>query len=100
MKRLVSAITITVVLSSLAVAQSNKQPGPKSDNKESGGIVQPAAVANPVAGSGTPGRISKWSGVFGSSTFTISDSNITEDKFGKVGVNTSSPTSPLTVQGM
>jgi len=31
---------------------------------------------------------------------SVGDSNITEDKFGKVGIGTSTPTSPLTVQGM
>ena len=53
-----------------------------------------------VAGSGTPGFISKWAGVFGTSTFTLGNSNIFEDKFGKVGIGTTTPTSPLTVQGM
>ena len=100
MKRLAFAITIIGLLISLAAAQSTRQAGVKSDNEKAAGIVQPSATPNAVAGSGTSGRISKWLGVFGSSTFTIGDSNITEDKYGKVGVNTANPTSPLTVQGM
>jgi hypothetical protein len=38
--------------------------------------------------------------VLGSNTFPLGDSNIFEDKFGKVGISTASPTSPLTVQGL
>jgi hypothetical protein len=82
-----------------AVAQSTGQAQPPSDKRESISGVH-ASAANQVTGSGTPGRISKWNGASGSSTFTIGDSNILEDKFGKVGINTASPTSPLTVQGM
>jgi len=59
-----------------------------------------AAAANPVVGSGTVGRLSKWAGVSGTSTYTLGDSNIFEDKFGRVGIGTTTPTSPLTVQGM
>jgi hypothetical protein len=51
-----------------------------------------------VTGSGTTGRLSKWVGVPGSSV--LGDSVIFEDKFGKVGIGTTTPTSPLTVQGM
>jgi hypothetical protein len=46
------------------------------------------------------GRISKWTGVSGTNTYELGDSNIFEDKFGKVGIGTTSPTSLLTVQGM
>ncbi len=56
--------------------------------------------ANPAVGSGSAGRIAKWSGVIGTNTFTLGNSSITEDKFGKVGIGTTSPTSPLTVVGM
>ena len=52
-------------------------------------------VATNVTGQGTVGRISKWL-----SLNSIGDSNINEDKFGKVGIGTATPTSPLTVQGM
>lgn len=59
-----------------------------------------AAALSSVGGSGTPGYVSKWLGVSGTSTFVLGDSNIFEDKFGKVGIGTSTPTSLLTVQGM
>jgi hypothetical protein len=58
------------------------------------------AVSGSVTGGGTPGRLSKWAGTSGSSTFVLGDSNIFEDKFGKVGIGTTTPTSLLTVQGM
>src|SRR6266542_4123170 len=98
MKKL-CAITIIMLLINLAAAQSTKQANAKSDNKESGGKVQPAAAGS-VTGSGTPGRVAKWAGTSGSSTFVLGDTNIFEDKFGKVGIGTPTPTSVLTVQGM
>jgi hypothetical protein len=58
------------------------------------------AASNPVVGSGTPGRISKWTGVEGTNTYSPGNTNIIEDKVGKVGSGTTSPTSPLTVRGM
>jgi hypothetical protein len=51
-----------------------------------------------VVGSGTVGRLTKWIGF--NSNSTIGDSTIFEDKFGKVGIGTDSPTSTLTVAGM
>src|SRR5213592_4363352 len=99
MKRLLCATTIIMLLVNLAAAQSTKRANAKPDNQGSGGNIQPAAT-NTVTGSGMPGRLSKWVGTTGSSTFVLGDSNIFEDKFGKVGINTASPTSPLTVQGM
>src|SRR6185295_4342611 len=53
----------------------------------------------PVFGNGSLGRLTKWTG-FTSSNSAIGDSNIYEDKFGKVGIGTTSPTSLLTVQGV
>lgn len=52
-----------------------------------------------VFGSGTLGRLTKWTG-FTSSNSTIGDSTIFEDKFGLVGIGTDSPTSKFTVAGM
>ena len=52
----------------------------------------------PVTGGGTLGRLTKWTG-FTSSNSAIGDSSIYEDKFGKVGIGTDSPTSRLTVAG-
>ncbi len=67
--------------------------------KDKSKTITPAAAGS-VTGSGTTGRLSKWSGVSGSNTFTLDDSNIFEDKFGKIGIGTTTPTSLLTVQGM
>ena len=52
----------------------------------------------PVTGGGTLGRLTKWTG-FTSSNAAIGDSSIYEDKLGKVGIGTDSPTSKLTVAG-
>jgi hypothetical protein len=57
------------------------------------------AAATPVAGGGTSGQIGKWIG-FDGPTSVIGDSTITEDKFGRIGIGTTAPTSPLTVKGM
>lgn len=65
-----------------------------------GQALAPQAGSTPVTGSGMTGRLSKWTGVSGVNTFTLGDSGIFEDKFGKVGIGTLTPTSMLTVQGM
>ncbi|HEV8483789.1 MAG TPA: hypothetical protein VGV87_09590 [Blastocatellia bacterium] len=63
-------------------------------------IMTAASAANlQVFGNGTPGTMTKWTG-FTSSNSTIGDSNVYEDKFGKVGIGTTAPTSLLTVHGM
>jgi hypothetical protein len=58
----------------------------------------PAAASPAVVGTGTTGRLTKWTGF--NSTSTIGDSTVFEDKFGKVGIGTDSPSSTLTVAGM
>jgi hypothetical protein len=62
--------------------------------------VTPNATSNPVVGGGSAGQITKWTGVDGSNTYTVGDSNIFEDKYGKIGIGTTAPTSLLTVKGM
>jgi hypothetical protein len=57
-------------------------------------------AAQSVSGSGTTGRIARWVGVEGANTFVLGNSTIFEDKFGKVGIGTDTPTSPLTVMGL
>ena len=57
------------------------------------------ATAVPVVGGGTSGQISKWTGFNGPSS-VLDDSNITEDKFGRIGIGTPAPMSLLTVAGM
>jgi len=49
-----------------------------------------------VTGSGTLGRLTKWTG-FTSSNSVIGDTGIYEDKYGKVGIGTDTPGSKLTV---
>jgi hypothetical protein len=64
--------------------------------------ITPTVAAGPnltVMGGGTVGRLTKWTG-FNSSNSFIGDSTIYEDKFGKVGMGTDTPTSKLTVAGM
>jgi hypothetical protein len=51
-----------------------------------------------VLGSGTIGRLTKWTGLT-SSNSSIGDSTIFEDKDGNVGIGTDTPTSRLTVGG-
>ena len=64
------------------------------------GVSPSAAGPNvTVLGSGTIGRLSKWTGFTSSNSF-IGDSTIFEDKFGKVGIGTDTPASRLTVAGM
>jgi hypothetical protein len=98
MRRHICTLAILLLLVNLTLAQSTRQAGTKK--KEASANLQPAAAGNPVTGSGTPGRLSKWTGVDGSNSFSLGNSNVFEDKFGKIGIGTASPTSPLTVQGM
>jgi hypothetical protein len=98
MKRQICTLAILLLLVNLTLAQSTRQAGTKQD-KETRAKLQAAAASN-VTGSGTPGRLSKWTGVDGSNSFSLGNSNIFEDKFGKVGIGTQTPTSLLTVQGM
>jgi hypothetical protein len=92
-QKLFALISLWALLASWSMAQ---QPAKQSARQ----IIAPNAAGNPVVGSGLAGRISKWTGVDGTNTFTIGNSNIFEDKFGKIGIGTQTPTSLLTVQGM
>jgi hypothetical protein len=100
MKRLICILAILIVTFNLSQAQSRRQPGVGKVNQESSNSIQPTAAGNAVTGSGTPGRLSRWTGVDGSNTFTLGNSIVFEDKFGKVGIGTTTPTSLLTVRGM
>jgi hypothetical protein len=92
-RRVFSITLLFVFLTGAAFAQE-----PTKQKKQT---FAPSAGSNPVVGSGTTGQIPKWLGSDGSSTFTIGNSNIFEDKFGKVGIGGApSGTSLLTVRGM
>ena len=91
----------------LAKARSGKRPSfslmPENRNPTLNepvlSITPAAAPTLPVTGTGTLGRLTKWS-AFTATNSVIGDSTIYEDKFGKVGVGTDAPGSKLTVAGM
>ena len=58
-----------------------------------------AAANLTVLGSGTVGRLTKWTGLTSNNSF-IGNSTIFEDKNGLVGIGTDTPTSRLTVAGL
>jgi trimeric autotransporter adhesin len=91
-RNLPAAIAIVMALLISTVEGQTQTAGKKS--------VAPAAANTPVTGSGTVGRLSKWTGADSSNSFTLGNSIIFEDKFGKVGIGTTTPTSTLTVVGM
>jgi hypothetical protein len=94
----ISLLTILLLTCGTSFTQTLSKP--KAPDRISQSAVAPAATGNPVTGSGTTGRLAKWTGSDGSNTFTLGNSLIFEDKFGKVGIGTITPTSTLTVQGM
>jgi len=92
-------------LSMLLAQQRKGKPGgfslmAKSRNTVSSGAGRNSITATgpnlTVTGSGTLGRLTKWTG-FTSSNSAIGDTGIYEDKFGKVGIGTDTPGSKLTV---
>ncbi|HEV8482180.1 MAG TPA: hypothetical protein VGV87_01370 [Blastocatellia bacterium] len=87
-----------------AEARSGSLPASSGSAKASGPFfnIAPAAATGaslPVTGSGTLGRLTKWAG-FTSSNSVIGDTTIFEDKYGKVGIGTDTPTSRLSVAGI
>ena len=89
-----------LLLASYAVATHAQNSAPTNQPAaKKGGGVQPAVANLPVLGSGTIGRLTKWTGLTSGNSY-ISDSTIFESKFGQVGVGTDTPTSKLSVQGM
>jgi hypothetical protein len=98
-----TCFALIVILLALAASPDFAQNSSTRKREANKAARQPGvapAATNPVTGSGSPGQLTKWTGVEGTGTFTIGDSNITEDKFGKVGIGTRTPTSLLSVQGM
>jgi hypothetical protein len=85
----------------LARARPGRRPGfslMPSVNGSAFSLSPAAAPSLPVVGSGSVGRLTRWTG-FTSSSATIGNSTIFEDKDGRVGIGTDSPTSRLTVAG-
>jgi hypothetical protein len=87
----------TLTHAGLAQAQNsvNKRPNPVAPQN----ITTQAATPTPVTGSGVSGQLPKWAGN-SSTSYVLTNSIISEDKFGKIGIGTPAPTSKLTVQGM
>jgi hypothetical protein len=85
----------------LAQARSKRRPAfslMPSVSASAFSLSPATAPSLPVVGSGTVGRLTKWTGL-SSSNATIGNSTIFEDKDGNVGIGTDSPTSRLTVVG-
>src|SRR5258708_17834551 len=112
-------LVITVLVLNLTVAQT-QTPGARLNQASShpaGFSLMPASRAPKrstsdfafastaaggslqVLGSGTVGRLTKWTGATSSNWF-IGDTTIFENKNGLVGIGTDTPTSKLTVAGM
>src|SRR5215813_8134551 len=89
MNRTFNTILLAVIAAFLLVSL----PGQGRSQQTSSTTKSQAGTA--VQNDSTPGRIAK----FNERGF-VGDSNITEDSSGKIGVGTTTPTSPLTVQGM
>ena len=98
-QRLITLLLVTALLVA-GVQGQDQAKKKKSGAKQSVQAITPAATQGSVVGSGTPGRVSKFTGVSGTNTYVIGDSVITEDKSGNVGVGTALPTSKLSVAGI
>jgi hypothetical protein len=101
----VRTLVCAALLIGAALTPSGLAQNPSSRTLQQGkgqtqsAIEAQAATPAPVTGSGIPGQLPKWAGN-SSTSYALSDSIITEDKTGKIGIGTIAPTSKLTVQGM
>jgi hypothetical protein len=92
------ALILLAAYGRVAQAQTGATANPHPTARQS--IALQATGANlPVQGSGTIGRLTKWTGLTGSNSL-IGETTIIESKTGLVGLGTDTPTSKLTVQGM
>jgi hypothetical protein len=108
--KLIRLFTVSILLTILTIGAMGQNPSIRQNqdkttvrssiNRLSENIKVAPAAGTPVSGSGTAGQLVKWTGVDGSNSYSLGNSLITEDKFGKVGIGTTAPTSKLTVQGM
>jgi hypothetical protein len=96
MRRIYCAIGMLAMIAALVPAQTIKQTSEKSGKAKSEANFQ--ISAGTVSGGGTINFLPKWVGAPGTSV--LGDSAVFEDKFGKVGIGTTAPTSLLTVRGM
>src|ERR1700742_4621345 len=93
MQTIISALVLlTLLAGQAALAQDAGQKDKKDKPAQSPIHAQPQGAFPPPSGNGTPGQITKWT-----SPSTLGDSVISEDKYGKIGVGTTIPTSKLTV---
>ena len=103
LNNLLQAVPLCSILALILLISATAQAQTTAKTKDAGfssAAVKPMAAGSnlPVVGTGTIGRLTKWTGF--ASNSVIGDSTIFEDKFGKVGVGTDTPTSKLTVAGM
>jgi hypothetical protein len=93
----VSALIWAMLLfAAYAVAAHAQTGGTSNPHAAKKNTTPETNVTTPaVTGTGTVGQITKWTSPSG-----IGDTSISEDKFGKVGIGTATPTSKLTVAGM
>ena len=77
-----AAIGVLVVASVCAQKLATQRSG---DSSAPAPQITPQATSQPVVGGGTTGRLAKWAGST-ATTSTIADSNISEDKFGNLGL--------------
>jgi hypothetical protein len=85
MKRIYRFALMVIILALVSGGSFAQHPSTRnSETKKAArqSSVVPAASGNPVTGSGTTGRLARWTGADGSNTFTLGNSNIFEDKFG------------------
>ena len=96
-RALMWAMMLFAAYSLIARAQTgNEKKSNKAIATQSVGTA--ASTAPPVLGSGVAGQIARWAA--SPKNNVITDSVITQDEFGKIGIGTTTPASKLTVQGM
>src|SRR5262249_36196603 len=91
MNKISNTVVTIFLLSSLVFAQTLGGAKRKKQESSFGSGITTSAVG----GSGTGGHLTKWA-----NNSILTDSSITENKTGLIGIGTANPTSPLTVEGM
>src|SRR5262249_61885525 len=91
MNRISNTVVTIFLLSSLVFAQTLGGAKRKKQESSFGSGITTSAVG----GGGTGGHLAKWA-----NNSILTDSSITENKTGLIGIGTANPTSPLTVEGM